>query len=104
MPEKTLFTVKEVGEHLSISRATVYRLIDSGLLEVRRPTPRATRITRDSIAAHLERGKDRETVRLAMNEAQARKVAQQQHAQVVQAQQQEQKKEGLLARWGLGRR
>lgn len=106
LPEKTLFTVKETCEHLAISRATLYRLIDSGLLEVRRPMPRSTRITRDSIAAHLERGKDREAIRRAMTEAQARKVAQAQHAQVVQAQQQEAKKEGLLSRWGLsiGRR
>ena len=37
-----------------------------------------------------------------LTEAQARKVAQEQHAQAVQAQQQEQKKEGLLARWVLG--
>lgn len=106
LPDKSLYTVNEACEHLSVSRATLYRLVNSGLLEVRRPMPRTTRITRDSIVAHLERGKDPEAIRRALAEADNRKVAQAQHAQVVQAQQQEAKKEGLLSRWGLsiGRR
>lgn len=62
-------------------------------------TPRSTRITRESFAAHLERAGSREAVKAAIAQAQARKVA-----QAVQAQQQEQKKEGLLARWGLSKR
>ncbi len=95
LPDKALFTVKEAGEHLALSRASVYRLIGEGLLEVRRPRPRATRITRESIAAHLERAKSGEAVRLAMNEGKAAQVVQQQK-------QQEVKKEGLLSRWGLG--
>lgn len=104
LPDKALFTIKETGQHLALSRATVYRLIKDGLLEVKHPTPRSTRITRESLAAHLERAGSREAVKAAIAQAQARKVAQEQHAQAVQAQQQEQKKEGLLARWGLGKR
>lgn len=97
LPDKALFTVKEAGEHLSLSKASIYRLIGEGLLEVRRPRPRATRITRESIAAHLERAKSGEAVRLAMNEGKA--------AQAVQHQaQQEEKKKSLLGRWlGGGR-
>ena len=53
LPDKALFTIKETGQHLALSRATVYRLIKDGLLEVKHPTPRSTRITRESLAAHL---------------------------------------------------
>ena len=104
LPDKALFTVKEAQAHLGLGKTSIYALIKDGLLEVKHPTPRSTRITRESLAAHLERAGSREAVRAAMAEAQARKVAQEQHAQAVQAQQQEQKKEGLLARWGLGKR
>lgn len=95
LPDKALFTVKEAGEHLALSRASVYRLIGEGLLDVRRPRPRSTRITRESLAAHIERAKSGDAVRLAMNEGKLAKVAQMQA-------QQEVRKEGLLARWGLG--
>jgi hypothetical protein len=42
LPDKSLFTVREAGEQLAFSKASVYRLINEGQLEVRRPRPRAT--------------------------------------------------------------
>lgn len=102
LPDKALFTVKEAQAHLGLGKTSIYALIKDGLLEVKHPTPRSTRITRESLAAHLERAGNREAVKAAIAQAQARKVVQEQRAQAVQAQQQEQKKEGLLARWGLG--
>ena len=57
LPEKALFTIKEAGEHLALSRATVYRLIDEGQLERVYPRQKAARITRESLAALLEKAR-----------------------------------------------
>ena len=72
LPDKALFTIKEAGEHLALSRASVYRLIDEGMLTRVYPRPRCARITR--------------------------KQQQVQEA----AQQAAQKRGGFLARFGLG--
>lgn len=102
LPDKQLFTIKETCAQLGLGRTSVYHLVKDGVLEVRYPMPDAPRITRDSIEAHIARAGNREAVRAAREAGRARLAAQQQHAQVIQAQQQEQKKEGLLSRWGLG--
>lgn len=40
LPDKALFTIKEAGEHLALSRVSVYRLIDEGMLTRVYPRPR----------------------------------------------------------------
>ncbi len=49
MPDK-IFTVRNTALMLSLSSKAVYRLIDSGDLEVIRISPRRTRIAEESIA------------------------------------------------------
>lgn len=99
IPQKALFTIKEAGEHLALSRASVYRLIDDGQLVRVYPRQRAARITRESLAAHLERSATPGAVAASIEQqAQARAAA----AAQVERQQQEAKKKSLGDRWGLG--
>lgn len=99
LPDKALFTIKEAGEHLALSRATVYRLIDEGQLERVYPRQKAARITRESLNTLLEKAKTPGAVATSIEQntqakAQAAKVAEQQH--------QEQQKKSIADRWGLG--
>lgn len=99
LPDKALFTTQEACEHLALSQSSVRRLIAEGQLVKVYPRPRAMRITRESLAAHLARASDQATVQEAtatgqQAQAQARVTAQQEVKQ--------EKKRGLLSRWGLG--
>lgn len=99
LPDKALFSTKEVCALLSLSPSSVRRLIDEGQLSKVYPRPRSMRVTRESLEAHLSKSQDRAAVRAAsatgqQAQAQARAVEQQEQGQ--------QKKKGLLSRWGLG--
>lgn len=99
LADKTLFTVAETGEHLGLSCASVYRLIGERLLTRVYPRPRAARITRESITAHIERSTSSEAVRQGVEMGRANRK----HQEQVQAQARaEQKKHGFLGRFGLG--
>ena len=99
LPDKALFTIKEAGEHLALSRASVYRLIDEGMLTRVYPRPRCARITRESLSAHLVRAQEgSDAVRQAAELGRANRK--EQHAQQA-AQQEAQKRGGFLARFGL---
>lgn len=52
---KQLLTIGEVAATLSLSRRTVYRLIDEGRLSRVYPRPHAPRVTAVSLQAYLER-------------------------------------------------
>lgn len=95
LPQKALFTIKEAGEHLALSRASVYRLIDKGQLTRVYPRHRAARITRESLVALLEKAQTKDAVRQSIE-------ANQQAAQVARQQQEAEKKKSLAERWGLG--
>lgn len=99
LPEQHLFSTAEVMRQLSVSQSTVRRLIDSGQLVAVYPSKRTMRITRESLAAHLERSATPGAVAASIEQGnQARAQA----AKVAAAQQQEEKKKSLADRWGLG--
>lgn len=99
LPDKALFTIKEAGDHLALSQATIYRLINDGQLERVYPRQRAARITRESLVALLEKARTPGAVRAStLQEQQAREQAAKAAAQV----QAEEKKKTLADRWGLG--
>ncbi|UZX16812.1 helix-turn-helix domain-containing protein (plasmid) [Thermus sp. PS18] len=50
---KLLFTYKEAREVLSVSRSTLFRLLEAGKLKRVYPAPRSPRITRESLLAFL---------------------------------------------------
>ena len=52
-----LLTTAEVARQLRVSRATVYRLIQSGRLRASRVSPRTTRVHREDVAELLRRGR-----------------------------------------------
>ncbi|MDV6376577.1 helix-turn-helix transcriptional regulator [Deinococcus arenicola] len=98
LPDKALFTIRETCEHLALSRSSIQRLINEGQLTRVHPRPKAARITRESLAAHLTRSATPGAVRAASvqgsaTQAQARATA---AGKVKQ-----EKKKGLLSRWGL---
>ena len=95
LPAKALFTIEEAMGHLALSRASIYRLIAEGQLTRVHPRPRAARITRESLVALLEKSATPGAVAAARQASgQARDVAQQEQKQ--------EKRRGLLGRWGLG--
>ena len=49
LPQKDLFTPKEVIEYLGISKATFYRWVDEGTIESKRIGKKLIRISRDAI-------------------------------------------------------
>lgn len=51
MPE--LWTVARVARYLDVSKKRVYQLIAAGRVESLRLSPRATRVTRESVEAYL---------------------------------------------------
>ena len=55
LPDQRLFTVREVSELLGVSRKTVMRLYESGLLEGRRYSPRNTRFERGEVEEYIRR-------------------------------------------------
>jgi excisionase family DNA binding protein len=94
LPEKALFSTIEAAELLSLSSSSIRRLIDEGQLSKVYPRPRSMRITRESLAAHLERSVSRSAVVDQVNaKAQAKE----------QGKTETKKKRlgGLLERWGL---
>lgn len=94
LPDRALFTLQEACDQLSVSKATMHRLINDGQLTRVHPRPRAARITRESLAALLERSADQTAMKAtSAAQAQARAAAQ-------QGQQQERKK-SLFEKWGL---
>lgn len=98
LPDKALFTLKEAGEHLALSQSSIYRLINDGQLERVYPRQKAARITRESLAALLEKARTPGAVRSSIEQqAQAREQA----AKVAEQQHQEDKKKSLADRWGL---
>jgi excisionase family DNA binding protein len=54
-PLPHLVTIPRAGKELSVSRRTVYRLIEDGKLERVYPRPRTARITSSSLTKYLER-------------------------------------------------
>jgi excisionase family DNA binding protein len=54
-PEPRLLTVKDVAEHLQVSKRTVHRLIDTGELHVIR-IGRSVRVSGEAMNALLTRG------------------------------------------------
>lgn len=58
-PPRLMVTIGEAGRMLSLSRASIYRLIDKGALERRRVLGRAL-ITADSVRRVAEEGADNE--------------------------------------------
>jgi excisionase family DNA binding protein len=50
---KLLLSVREVAKALGVSRMTVYRLVKQGKLKLVYPTPRSSRVTRESLLAFL---------------------------------------------------
>lgn len=99
LPDKALFTIKEAGEHLALSRSTVYRLIDEGQLQRVYPRQKAARITRESLAALIAKAQTKGAVAASI-EQQAQTTAQAKAK--AETEQQEQKKQSLADRWGLG--
>lgn len=95
LPEKTLFTTKEACQHLALSQSSVRRLIEEGQLAKVYPRPRAMRITRESLSAHLARAQTPGAVAASI---QAGAQAKADQAQATQ----EKKRGGLLSRWGIG--
>lgn len=94
LPDKALFTLAEVRVHLALSKFSVQRLINDGQLTRVHPRPRAARITRESLAALLERSADQAAMQATSQaKAQARAAA--------TAETKTEKKKGLLSRWGL---
>lgn len=53
-PLPYLVTIPEAGKQLSVSRRTVYRLIDDGKLKRVYPRPKAARITSSSLTQYLD--------------------------------------------------
>lgn len=98
LPDKALFTIPEAMDHLALSRASIYRLIEEGQLQRVHPRPRAARITRESLHALLHRSAQPGAV-AASTQAGQQRAAQ---ARAAHEQQQQERKKGLLARWGLG--
>lgn len=98
-PEKALYTIKEACEVLALSKSSVQRLINEGQLTRVYPRPRSSRITRESLAAHLAKSSDRAAVRAAATTGQQ---AQAQARAVVEQEVRQEKKKGILSRWGLG--
>jgi Helix-turn-helix domain len=94
LPEKALFTLKEAGEHLSLSPSSIHRLINEGQLTRVHPRPRASRITRESLAAHLERSA---TPGAVVESIKANAQAKEQGKNETK----KKKLGGLLERWGL---
>lgn len=99
LPDKALFTTKEACQHLALSQSSVRRLIAEGQLSKVYPRPRSMRITRESLAAHLAKSSDRAAVRAAATTGQQ---AQAQARAVVEQEVKQEKRRGLLSRWGLG--
>jgi excisionase family DNA binding protein len=50
---RLLLSVREVAKALGVSRMTVYRLVKEGKLKLVYPTPRSSRVTRESLLAFL---------------------------------------------------
>ncbi len=55
LPNKTLFRPGEVAKFFGVSRATIYRWVEFGLLEGCKPTEGSLRIFRNSVIALLEK-------------------------------------------------
>jgi excisionase family DNA binding protein len=50
---KLLLTYEDVQRALGVSRTTVWRLVQEGKLKLVYPTPRSSRVTRESLLAFL---------------------------------------------------
>lgn len=55
MENEDLLTIREVQEWLKVSRATVYKLIDSGEIQRIKLSPKAARVTAESVRGYLGR-------------------------------------------------
>lgn len=99
LPDKALFTTKEACQVLALSQSSVRRLIEEGQLSKVYPRPRSMRITRESLAAHLEKAATPGAVRSSIE---ATTAAQAQARAMVEQEQAQKKRGGLLSRWGLG--
>ena len=62
-----LLTVALVAKRLSVSRKRVYQLIQAGRLESLRTSPRAIRITRDSVDHFIQEGIRHEKMELGLD-------------------------------------
>jgi len=64
-------TPRQAARFLSISRPSVYRLLESGLIQCRRPTPGKILISTDALRAHREACADPEFWSKTRNPSQA---------------------------------
>ena len=62
-----LVTVAFVAKRLSVSRKRIYQLIQAGHLESLRTSPRAIRITRESVDRFIQNGIRREKMELGLD-------------------------------------
>jgi len=62
-----LVTVAFVAKRLSVSRKRIYQLIQAGQLESLRTSPRAIRITRESVDRFIQNGIKREKMELGLD-------------------------------------
>lgn len=55
MENDDLLTIREVQEWLKVSRGTVYKLIDAGEIQRIKLSPKAARVTSESVRHYLDR-------------------------------------------------
>lgn len=99
LPDKTLFSTAEVCDLLSLSQSSVRRLIAEGQLSKVYPRPRAMRITRESLSAHLTRAAQPGAV---AESSRAGQLAQAEAKVRARTETKAKKRGGLLSRWGIG--